>query len=100
MTGVHCDHYDGQCVHYDGLCSLVMSFRKCSQQAAFLRSLADQSDWTATTFEQFQEEDFKSGLFGCAGKERSCNCNSMLGSNYSQKVTHAQITRRTCSAAK
>ena len=100
MTGVHCDHYDGQCVHYDGLCSLVMNFRKCNQQSAFLRSLADQSDWTATTFEQFQEEDFKSGLFGSAGKERYYNCKSRLGSNYSHKVTHAQIIRRTCSAAK
>ena len=100
MTGVHCDHYDGQCVHYDSLCSLVMNFRKCNQQSAFLRSLADQSHWTATTFEQFQEEDFKSGIFGSAGKERSCNCKSMLGSNYSQNVRPAQITRRTCSAAK
>ena len=100
VTGVHCDHYDGQCVHYDGLCSLLMNFRKCNKQSAFLRSLADQSDRTATRSEQFQEEDFNSGLFGSAGKERSYKCKSRLGSKYSHKVRPAQITRRTCSAAK
>ena len=98
MTGVHCDHYDGQCVHYDGLCSLVMNFRKCNKQSALLRSLADQSDRTTKRAEQFQEEDFNSGLFGSAGKERSYK--SRLGSKYSHKVRPAQITRRTCSAAK
>ena len=89
MTGVHCDHYDGQCVHYDGLCSLVVNFRKCNQQSAFLRSLADQSDRTATRAEQFQEEDFNSGLFESAGRDRSYNCKSRLDSKYSQKVRHA-----------
>ena len=93
---VHCDHhdgqcvhYDGQCVHYDGLCSLVMNFRKCNQQSAFLRSLADQSDRTATRAEQLQAEDSNSGLSGCAGKERSYKGNSRLSSKYSQKVRPA-----------
>ena len=64
-------------------------FEENNQPSALFRSLADQSDRTATKAEQFQGEDSNSGILGSAGKERSFNCKSRLGSKYSQKVRHA-----------